>query len=119
MVVGVAAAAEHSFDESPVPGLPPDTSPAAIRDALIDEEREEFECAYREAMTEAAETLDLTRVLDVLRSYYRIARLTQRQGVEAHRRMMRKAAEIERNGKNPDAVPVEDIMELINKRLGR
>lgn len=88
-------------------------------DALIDEERAEFGRAYRQALAEAAETLDLTRVLDVLRSYHRIAWLTQRQGPEAHRRMLDKAAKILRTRQNPDAVPIEDVRALINQRLGR
>lgn len=111
-------AAANPFVESPVPALPPDTSPAAIRDALIDEERTEFEREYLEALAGAAETLDLTGVLDVLRNYHRIAWLTQRQGAEAHRRMLGKAAKILRTGENPDAVPIEDVKALIRKRLG-
>jgi len=107
------------FDASPVPVLPPDTTPAAIWDALIGEERAEFESAYREALAEAAETLDLTRVLDVLRNYHRIAWLTQRQGPQAHRRMLDKAVEIMRTGQNPDAVPIEDVKALISQRLGQ
>ena len=59
----------YPFEDSPVPALPPDTSPAAIRDALIDEERAEFERAYQHALAEAADSLDLTRVSDVLRAY--------------------------------------------------
>lgn len=118
-MVGVTAAAVNPFDASPVPVLPPETTPAAIRDALIDEERVEFERAYREALAEAAETLDLTSVLDVLRNYHRIAWLTQRQGPQAHRRMLDKAAEILRTGQNPDAVSIEDVKALISKRLGR
>lgn len=114
----MTAAAGNPFDASPVPVLPPDTAPAAIRAALIDEERDEFERAYREAMTEAAETLDLNRVLDVLRNYHRIAWLTQQQGHAAHRRMLDKAAEIERTGNNPDAVSIEDVKALITRRLG-
>lgn len=119
IVVGVTAAAVNPFDASPVPVLPPETTPVAIRDALIDEERVEFERAYREALAEAAETLDLTSVLDVLRNYHRIAWLTQRQGPQAHRRMLDKAAEILRTGQNPDAVSIEDVKALISKRLGR
>ena len=115
----MTAGAVNPFDASPVPVLPPDTTPAAIADALIDEERAEFECAYRQALAEAAETLDLTRVLDVLRTYHRIAWLTQQQGPEAHRRMLDKAAEILRTRQNPDAVPIEDVRALINQRLGR
>src|SRR5215470_9685620 len=102
-----------------VPALPPDTTPAAIRDALIDEERAEFERVYRDAMIEAARTLDLTRVLNVLRNYHRIAWLTQRQGRQAHRRMLDKAAEIMRTGTNPDAVSVHEVMALIAKRRGQ
>lgn len=118
-MVAVTAAAVNPFDASPVPVLPPDTTPAAIRDALIDEERAEFERAYRQALADAAETLDLTRVLDVLRIYYRIAWLTKRQGTEAHRRMLDKAAEIMCTGQNSDAVPIEDVKALISQRLGR
>ncbi|MPZ00719.1 MAG: hypothetical protein GEU97_22635 [Actinophytocola sp.] len=110
-------AASNPFGDSPVPTLPPDTSPAAIRDALIDEERAEFEQAYQEAMAEAAETLDLTRVLNVLRSYHRIATLTQRQGPRAHRRMLDKVAEIQRTGQNPDGVSIEEVRALIDQRL--
>ena len=117
--VRVTAAASNPFYTSPVPALPPDTTPAAIRDALIDEERVEFERAYQEAMLEAAQTLDLTRVLDVLRNYHRIAWLTQRQGPAAHRRMLDKAAEILRTGRNPDAVPIDDVKAQIAKRLGQ
>lgn len=115
----VTAEAHNPFYASPVPALPPETSPSAIRDALIDEERTEFERAYQEAMIEAARTLDLTEVLDVLRSYHRIAWLTRRHGPEAHRRMLDKAAEILRTGSNPDAVSVDEVMTLIDKRLGR
>lgn len=119
MVVDMTAGAVNPFEASPVPVLPPDTTPAAIADALIDEERAEFERAYRQALAEAAETLDLTRVLDVLRNYHRIAWLTQQQGPEAHRRMLDKAAEILRTRQNPDGVPIEDVRALINQRLGR
>lgn len=118
-MLGMTAGAVNPFDASPVPVLPPDTTPAAIRDALIDEERVEFERSYRQALVEAAEILDLTRVLDVLRTYHRIAWLTQRQGPAAHRRMLDKAAEILRTRQNPDAVPIEDVKVLISRRLGR
>jgi hypothetical protein len=107
----------NSFGESPVPAMPPGTTPAAIRDALIDEERAEFEQAYQEAIAEAARTLDLTRVLDVLRSYHRIAWLTQRQGVDAHRRMLDKVAEILRTGHNPTGRSAEEMQALIARRL--
>jgi hypothetical protein len=110
--------AANPFDVSPVPVLPPETNPAAIRDALIDEERAAFERAYRDAITEAAQTMDLTGVLDVLRNYHRIAWLTQRQGAAAHRRMLDKAAAILQTGTNPDGIPAEDVRARIRTRLG-
>lgn len=63
----MTAGAVNPFDASPVSALPPETTPAAIRDALVDEERAEFERAYRQALAEGAETLDLTTVLGLRR----------------------------------------------------
>jgi Family of unknown function (DUF6247) len=48
-VFDMTVGAVNPFDTSLVPVLSPDTTPAAIRDALIDEERAEFEHAYRQA----------------------------------------------------------------------
>ena len=70
-------------------------------------------------MAEAAHTLDLARVLDVLRNYHRIAWLTQRQGPDAHRRMMDKADEILQTGGKPTGVSAEDVRALISKRLSQ
>ncbi|MGH3430343.1 MAG: DUF6247 family protein [Pseudonocardiaceae bacterium] len=115
-----AAAAVNPFAVSPVPALPPDTTPIAIRDALIDEERAEFERAYQEAIAEAARTLDLTRVLDVLRNYYRIAWLTQRQGPEAHRRMLDHVKHALATGEAPPGSgSAEEVRALLQERLGR
>ena len=118
--VGMTAAATNPFAVSPVPVLPPDTTPAAIRDALIDEERAAFERAYQDAMAEAAQTLDLTRVLNVLRNYHRIAWLTQRQGPEAHRRMLDQVAHTLRTGEAPPgSVSADEVKALIQERLGK
>src|SRR5882762_7936381 len=115
----MTAEAVNPFAESQVPVLPPETTPAAIRDALIDEERAAFEIAYRDALEEAKRTMDLSRLLDVLRNYCRIAWMTQRQGPDGHRRVLDKAAEIVRNGGNPTGVPIADVRALINERLCR
>jgi hypothetical protein len=120
IVVSMTAAATNPFAASPVPVLPPDTTPTAIRDALIDEERVAFERAYQEAMAEATHTLDLTKVLDVLRNYHRIAWLTQRQGPEAHRRMLAQVAHTLQTGEAPPGgVSAEEVKALIQKRLGQ
>lgn len=115
----MTAAHVNPYAESPVPALPPETTPAAIRDALIDDERAEFESAYQDAVAQAGRTLDLSRVLDVLRTYHRIAWLTQRQGVEAHRRMLRDADRALRTGDAPaGSMSAEDVRALIRARLG-
>lgn len=116
----MTAAAVNPFADSPVPDLPPETTPAAIRDALIDSERAEFERAYQDAISEAARTMDLTKVLDVLRNYHRIAWLTQRQGPEAHRRMLEQADQALRTGEAPPgSASADDIREQIRRRLSQ
>ncbi|MGH3933407.1 MAG: DUF6247 family protein [Pseudonocardiaceae bacterium] len=110
------------------PGLPPvaepnpvllsPNTPRAIRDALIDSERAEFERRYAEEMAEAAQTLDLTAVLKVLDAYRKIAEITQRQGIEAHRRMLDRVARLQR-GEDVPTVPGHAHKAEINARLGR
>ncbi|WP_157124625.1 DUF6247 family protein [Nocardia pseudovaccinii] len=70
------------------PALVAPTTPEAIRDALVGPERAEFERQYREEMTAAAESLNLTGVLAVLAAWREIADMTQRQGGPAHERML-------------------------------
>lgn len=113
-----AAAAEHGPQLPPIPVLPPDASPRAIRDALIDEERTEFERDYQAAMAEASRTLDLTGVLDVLRSWRHIAWITQRHGPEAHRRMLNTAARL-LAGEDVPTVPGYVVKAEIKAKLGR
>ncbi|TCO57055.1 hypothetical protein EV192_106532 [Actinocrispum wychmicini] len=117
--VRMATPAAPMPDPEPIPALLSPNAPRAISDALIDEERTEFKRRYAEEMATAARTLDLTGVLKVLDAYRQIAVVTQQQGVEVHRRMLAKAAEIARTGHNPDAVPLEDMKALIRERLGR
>lgn len=117
--VRVTADAADPFDSFPAQVLPPKATPAAIREALIDNERAEFERDYHEAVRNATKTWDLNPVFDVLRNYHRIACITRLNGVAAHRRMLAKADEIARTGKNPDGRSEEELMARINKRLGR
>ena len=109
------------------PALPPHGNPApallspgtarSIRDALIDAEREEFEHCFAEEMARAAQTMDLTGVLQVLSTYRKIAEITQRQGIAAHRRMLDQAARLERGDEIP-TVPGHVHKAEINARLG-
>lgn len=77
-----------SSNPGPIPSLINTALPRAIRDALIDSERVEFEQRYQEVMAEAARTLDLTEVLRMLAAWQDVARKTQEHGVDAHRRML-------------------------------
>jgi hypothetical protein len=89
----------------------------SIRDALIDAERAEFERRFAEEMANAAQTLDLGRVLQVLSTYRKIAEITQRQGAAAHRTMLDQAARLQR-GEDVPTVPGYIHKADINGRLG-
>ena len=104
--------------EPPIPALPANASPQAIRAALLDDERAEFDRAYQAALASAAQTLDLTEVLDVLRTWWRVARVTQRHGAEAHRRALDSAARL-LAGEDVPTVPGDVVKADIEARLGR
>jgi hypothetical protein len=69
-----------------------DASPAEVRAALIPEEAAEFEREWRRVLARAAETLELSEVLETLESWRRVARLTAAAGAHGHRAMYRRAA---------------------------
>jgi hypothetical protein len=101
----------------PAPALLSSGTARSIRDALIDAERAEFEHQFAEEMASAAQTLDLTGVLQVLSTYRKIAEITQRQGVAAHRRMLDQAVRLQRGDAVP-TVPGHVHKAEINARLG-
>lgn len=104
-------------DGKPAPALLSPGTARSIRDALIDGERAEFERRFAEEMASAARTMDLTGVLQVLSVYRKIAEITQRQGVAAHRRMLDQAARLQR-GEDVPTVPGHIHKAEINARLG-
>jgi hypothetical protein len=83
-----------------------EASPAEVREALIPEEREEFDRQWREVMAKATATLDLTEVLETLDSWRRVARLTAAAGAEGHRAMYRRAAARVAGAHLPDDEPL-------------
>jgi Family of unknown function (DUF6247) len=113
-----AAAFRPESELPPIPALPPDATPQAVRAALVGDERTEFERDYRAALAEAARTLDLTGVLDVLRNWRHIAWITQRHGADAHRRMLDAAGRL-LAGENVPTVPGYVVEAELNARLGR
>jgi hypothetical protein len=92
-------------------------TPRAIRDALVGAERDEFEQRFAEEMAMAGQTLDLTGVLTVLDTYRKIAEITQRQGADAHRRMLDQVARL-RCGENVTTVSGHQHKAEIGTRLG-
>lgn len=104
-------------DGKPVPTLLSSGTARSIRDALIDAERAEFERRFAEEMASAAQTLDLTGVLQVLNTFRKIAEVTQRQGAASHRRMLDQVARLQR-GDDVPTVPGHIHKAEINARLG-
>ncbi len=100
------------------PALVAPTTPAAIRDALVASDRAEFERQYREEMTAAAESLDLTGVLSVLAEWRVVADLTQRQGVAAHERMLAVVADLEQ-GRPVPTTGAAEVRAMIAARLAQ
>lgn len=98
----------------PDPGVGPDASPAQVRAALIPEEAAEFERDWREVMARAAESLDLSEVLDTLESWRLVAQLTAAVGPESHRAMYRRAAE----RLTGQTVPGDEPLPRTKARLG-
>jgi uncharacterized protein (DUF2249 family) len=93
--VVMASPATSHRESRPVPAMLSAHTPRAIRDALVGAERVEFERRYAEEMATAGQTLDLTAVLAVLDTYRKIADITQRQGADAHLRMLDQVARLE------------------------
>jgi hypothetical protein len=85
----MSEAASGSEASSPAGRL----TPRAIRAQLLPEEAGDFDREYRRVMAEATETLDLAPVLEMLRRWGRVARLTEHDP-QAHRRMLRTAAAV-------------------------
>jgi len=104
-------------DEIPAPALLAPATARSIRDALVGEERAEFEQRFAEEMTSAAQTMDLTGVLQLLSTFRKIAEITQRQGAAAHLRMLDQVARLQR-GDDVPTVSGHVLKARINERLG-
>lgn len=106
----MTAAANHPHHE---PGEL--DSPRAIRAALLPEERGDFDAAYRAALADAGEKLDLADVFETLASWRRIARQTLADPA-AHRAMLQQAERGQRTGEPPaGAVSIADVRALLRR----
>jgi hypothetical protein len=73
------------------------SSPGEIRAALTGQEVADFDREYRRTMADAAESLDLSGVLSMLRRWRRIAWSTQ-DDPDAHRHMLASADRLSAGG---------------------
>ncbi|HXL89008.1 MAG TPA: DUF6247 family protein [Streptosporangiaceae bacterium] len=106
------------YQWKPAPSLLSPGTARAIHDALIDAERAEFEQRFAQEMAKAARTLDLVGVLTVLEVFHKVAEVTQREGANAHRRMLEQVARLQRGEKVP-TVSGHIHKAEVNARLGR
>jgi hypothetical protein len=87
-----------------------DASPREVRDALVPEELPDFDRQWRKALTEAADSLDLTQVHKVLDSWRRRATITTHLGHDGYRNMLARAERILRTGEpEPGSVPWSEL----------
>lgn len=106
--------------ERPRPRNFKDASPREVRAALVPEEQADFDQQWREALNNAADSLDLTELYDVLDSWRRRATTTNYLGHDGYRKLLARAERILRTGEpEPGSVPLEDVKALIVERLGR
>ena len=101
MVIVSASAAFH--DAQPISA----STPRAIRVALTGEEIGHFDREYRQAMADAAESLDLSGVLATLERWRRVAWSTQ-DDPDAHQRMLENADRLNAS-EDVTAVPWDQV----------
>ncbi|MFL6121346.1 DUF6247 family protein [Actinophytocola sp.] len=80
--------------EPPRPRNFKDASPKEVRAALVPEEQPDFDRQWRKALTEAAESQDLTGVFRVLDSWRRRATTTNYLGHDGYRELLARAERI-------------------------
>lgn len=106
---------------APTPGpvpVPPPPDPQAIRACLAPELASEFDRDWDIVLEQAKQSHDLAGVHDLLAKWRHTAYMEMRDP-GSHNRLLAKAEQILRTGRNPDAAPVEDMQALIRQRLGR
>ena len=84
----------YAFDGEPIVSA---STPREIRAALIGEEVAHFDREYRQAMADAAESLDLSGVVSMLKRWQRVAWSIQ-DDLDAHRHMLACADELNAGG---------------------
>jgi Family of unknown function (DUF6247) len=106
--------ASWSFDERPRTGDPlrPGAAPAAIRDALLEEDQLRFDAAYQRTLATARDSLDLTELFRCLEHWRRLA-LLQRDPAR-FTSIARRAAE----RLSGEPVPLDEPLAQTRRRAG-
>ncbi|WP_166354314.1 DUF6247 family protein [Phytoactinopolyspora limicola] len=95
---------------------PPAADPVAIRARLSWRVAVEFDTEWDIVLERAKQSKDLTGVHEFLRKWQHIA-YTETTDPGSYFRVLAKAEQITHSGHNPDAVPAEQMHELIRQRL--
>lgn len=99
-----------------------DASLAEIREAIVPEDRDQFDASLRRALDSVASTLTLDPLNDFLAHWRRLAWSQTAEGHDAWRAMLARAEYIKQHGKRPPEpgetdFTEQDMMELIRSRL--
>jgi uncharacterized protein HemY len=101
----------------PLPGTP-SADPRALRASLPSALVAEFDREWELVLEQAKQDMDLGPVRSLLTKWRHLAHAELRDpGVTS--RLAEKVAEIERTGQNANAVPMDELRELIDRRLAR
>jgi hypothetical protein len=79
-----------------------DATPGEVRAALVPDDAIRFEQQLRDALVRAADSLELTEVLQVLARWRRTAWLTTAKGHSGYRQLLADADRILSTGERPD-----------------
>jgi Family of unknown function (DUF6247) len=101
----------------PVP-VPPPPDPQAIRACLPPVLAAEFDSEWEIVLEHAKRSQELAGIHELLAKWQHTAYMETRSP-GSYSRMLAKADQIIRTGRNPDSTPFEDIQKLIQQRLAR
>lgn len=95
-------------------------TPAQIREALVEEDREAFDVSYRRALDTAAQTYSLDELDKCLEHWRRTAAMQADMGPERWRKMLAKADYLNQHRQPPPGTrtyTAEESREMVRARL--
>lgn len=104
--------------DSTDPTGPPPAEPRAIRACLTPTLAAEFDHEWEVVLDRVKESKDLTNLRELLNKWRHTAYMEMRTP-GSYYRMLAKAEQIQRSGRNPEATSFEDMQALIKGRLAQ